>query len=247
MIGITEDRNINIKLADKGSRIVLWGRENYLAEAEKQFQNVDIYEDTDFKESDLVKIVEKDNTMFQSLRRKYLITEYETKYFSYRYKKSTNFCKMYLLPKIDKRLDNVPGRPVSHIPNCGAPTEKTSEFLDHHLQLIMKSGVSYIKDTNDFLSKLKNLGKITENALLVTADIVGLHTRITHDEGLEVLRLRKQFNAFDNKSIPTEDLEKMTEFVLNNNYFEFNLNVKHQISGTATGNKFAPPNHYGFH
>ena len=33
----------------------------------------------------------------------------------------------------------------------------------------------------------------------------------------------------------------MAEFVLKNNYFEFNSTVKHQISGTATGIKFAPP------
>ena len=33
----------------------------------------------------------------------------------------------------------------------------------------------------------------------------------------------------------------MAEFVLKNNYFEFNSNVKHQISGTAIGTKFAPP------
>ena len=69
---------------------------------------------------------------------------------------------MYLLPKVHKRLDNVPGRPV--ISNCGTPTEKSSEFLKHHLQPIMKSGVSCIKGNNDFFFKLKNLGKIPENA-----------------------------------------------------------------------------------
>ena len=33
----------------------------------------------------------------------------------------------------------------------------------------------------------------------------------------------------------------MAEFVLNNNYFEFDSKVKEQISGTAIGTKFAPP------
>ena len=89
----------------------------------------------------------------------------------------------------------------------------------------MKSGVSYIKDTNDFLFKLKNLGKITENAFLVTADVVVLYPSIPLNEGLEVLR--KQLNAFDNKSVPTEDLVKMAEFVLKNNYFEFDSSFKH--------------------
>ena len=74
---------------------------------------------------------------------------------------------------------------------------------------------------------------------LVTADVVGLYPSIPHDEGLEVLR--KQLNVFDNKFIPIEDLVKMAEFILKNNYFEFNSIVKHQISGTAIGTKFAPP------
>ena len=45
--------------------------------------------------------------------------------------------KMYQQPKIDKRLVNVPGCPV--ISNCGTPTEKASEFLDHHIKPIMRS------------------------------------------------------------------------------------------------------------
>ena len=32
----------------------------------------------------------------------------------------------------------------------------------------------------------------------------------------------------------------MAEFVLKNNYFDFNVQVKHQIWGTAIGTKFAP-------
>ena len=52
----------------------------------------------------------------------------------------------------------------------------------------MESGLSYVKETNDFHFKLKNLGKIPENAFLVTADVVGLYPSIPHDECLEVLR-----------------------------------------------------------
>ena len=55
---------------------------------------------------------------------------------------------MYYLPKIHKRLYNIPGRPV--ISNCVTPIEKVSEFLDHHLQPVMKSGKSYVKHTGDF-------------------------------------------------------------------------------------------------
>ena len=33
----------------------------------------------------------------------------------------------------------------------------------------------------------------------------------------------------------------MVKFVLRNNYFEFKVETKQQVSGTAVGTKFAPP------
>ena len=210
MRGLAEDQNIIIKPADKGSSVVVWDRGDYLAEADRQLKDNETYESSSFKDADLIKLVEKSNSIFQSLKKRKLITEKELKYFTYKYKKATNFGKMYLLPKIHKRLVNVPGRPV--ISNCSTPTEKASEFLDHQLQPIMRSGMSYIKDTNDFLPKLQNLKKVPDNPILVTADVVGLYPIISHNEGLDVLKI--QVDNFYGKSIPTEDLVKMAEFVL---------------------------------
>ena len=144
---------------------------------------------------------------------------------------------MYLLPTIHKRLYNVPGRPV--ISNCGTPTEKVSEFLDHHLQPVMKSGKSYVKDTGDFLEKIKSLGRIPEDAFLVTADVVGLYPSIPHDVGLKALY--EKLEERSDKKVPSADLVDMAEFVLKNNFFEFDSKVKQQVSGTAIGTKFAPP------
>ena len=77
-------------------------------------------------------------------------------------KKVSNLGKLYLLPKIHKRLHNVPGRPV--ISNCGTPTEKASEFLDYRLKPIMQKGKSYIKDSGNFINKIKSLQNIPEGA-----------------------------------------------------------------------------------
>ena len=55
------------------------------------------------------------------------------------------FARFYLLPKIHKRLHNVPGRPV--ISNYGFYTENMSSFLDYHLQLLAQKVKSNIKDT----------------------------------------------------------------------------------------------------
>ena len=144
---------------------------------------------------------------------------------------------MYLLPTIHKRLYNVPGRPV--ISNCGTPTEKVSEFLDHHLHPVMKSGKSYVEDTGDFLEKIKGLGRIPQDAFLVTAYVVGWYSSILYDVGLKALYQKLEKRS--DKKAPSADLVDMAEFVLNNNFFEFDLKVKQQVSGTAIGTKFEPP------
>ena len=74
------------------------------------------------------------NQLFQNLKSKGKISDKQLKYFTHEYKNVSNLGKLYRLPKIHKRLHNVPGRPV--ILNRGTPTEKASEFLDYHLKPI---------------------------------------------------------------------------------------------------------------
>ena len=80
------------------------------------------------------------------------------------------------------------------------------------------------------MEKRKTLGCIPDNAILVTADLVGLYPSIPHQAGLIALK-----EALDKKKIPTDDLIRMAEFVLSNS------DAFQQISGTAIGTKFAPP------
>ena len=166
-----------------------------------------------------------------------MISEKELKYFSYKFKNASCLDKMYLLPKIHKKLHDVPGRPV--ISNCGTPTEKLSKFLDHHLQPVMKAGKSYIKDSGDFLEKRKTLGNIPSNAILVTADVVGLYPSIPHDAGLKALY--EKLEERTEKKIPSAYLNEMADFVLKSNFFEFDTKILQQISGTVIGTKIAPP------
>ena len=139
---------------------------------------------------------------------------------------------MYLLPKVH-RMYNVPGKPA--ISNCGTSTEKEPEFLDNHLKPIMQNSWSYIRDSGDFIDKIKRIKNISKNTILVTADVVGLYPCISHVAGLKALK--NALDARENKSIPTENLLKMAVFVFKNNVFEFNGTVKKQKSGTTIGTK----------
>ena len=216
---------------------VVWDKSDYLKEAYGQLQDTNTYEKADFRPSSLENLVKNSNAKFHSLFQRKLIDKKSYEYLKYPTLGETNLGKMYLLPKIHKRLSNVPGRAV--ISNCGAPTERASEFLDSHLKPIMQGGKSYIRDSLDFINKSKTLGTIPDNAILVTADVVGLYPSIPHQDGLNALRTA--LNTRERIGIPTEDLVSMAKFVLENNYFEFNSEVYHQLSGTAIGTKFAPP------
>ena len=132
-----------------------------------------VYKDIKFKETVLSDLHDKSSRNFKSLCTRKSVTEKEIRHFSYDFKKTTNLGKLYLLPNIHKRLYNVPGRSV--ICNCGTAIEKAPEFLDFHLKLLMPSGWSYIRDSGDFIYKMKRKGKVPEGSFLVTAYVVGLY------------------------------------------------------------------------
>ena len=101
---MADDSNvIIIKKAHRGSCIVIWGRNDYLMEAEKQLRDKKVYQKVSNSENILSTLAEMSNRLFSSLKTSY-ITEKQLKYFSYEYKKATNFGKLYFFPKIQKRL-----------------------------------------------------------------------------------------------------------------------------------------------
>ena len=75
---------------------------------------------------------------------------------------------------------------------------KTSEFLDSHVKTIMQEIWSYIKDSADFISIVGQIVDIPENAILVTADLVGFYHSIPRKTGLKALKnaLEKKTKAY---------------------------------------------------
>ena len=101
-----------------------------------------------------------------------------------------------------KRLFNVPGRPVISI--CGTLTEKCSEFSDFHFKPVRQNSRSCLKDSGDFLKKMKN-SSIPEDIILVIANVVSLYSSIPHTAVLATLRDTSDNREFE-KITPTEDL-----------------------------------------
>lgn len=86
--------------------------------------------------------------------------------------------RFYLLPKIHKEPHKwskpgeiPPGRPI--VSDCSSETYHTAEYIEHFLNPISTRHPSYLKDTYDFIDKIKNI-IIPPNALLFTIDIDSL-------------------------------------------------------------------------
>ena len=97
-------------------------------------------------------------------------------------------------------MENIPGRLV--ISNCVTPSEKVLEFLDSQLKPVMQSTQSYIKDSGDFIKKIKNIS--TKDSILVTADVVRLYHSISHEAELKALE--KSLSNRTNKKVSIKDL-----------------------------------------
>ena len=177
------------------------------------------------------------STIFKSLKKIRKRGDLSLDTFNYFLVKGPKFARFYLLPKIYKLLYDVPERPVTS--NCGFYAENISSFLDFHLQPLAQKVKSYIKGTNQFLRKIKELGQLPEGTILCTIDVVGLYPNIPHDEGLAFL---KDFlDSRVDKQVTRDTLIELAELVLKNNIFEFSDKTYKQIRGAAIGTKFAPP------
>ena len=84
-----------------------------------------------------------------------------------------------------------------------------------------------LKTLEIILARIKTLGCILNYAILVTVDAVRLYPCISYQTGLIAHK-----EPLDNrllKKILTDGLIKMAEFVLSNNFFEFNSDTFQQI------------------
>ena len=88
----------------------------------------------------------------------------------------------YGLPKIHKFFEKfLPVRPI--VPGFNCISASLSEYVDSFLKYQAKACKSYIRDTSDFLLKLKSLSAIPSTSILVTMDVNSLYTNIDQEEG----------------------------------------------------------------
>ena len=230
---LSSNADIVIKPADKGGATVVQNRSDYVAEGLRQLSDQNYYRPLDDN------LTDEHNRMVMSnldtMRHLGEITERAARYLV---PEELRTPQLYLLPKIHKNINPIPGRPI--VSANESPTKRISAFVDHFLSPIFQTGRSYIKDTGDFLQKLEKVDNLTGDEILLTLDVSALYTNIPNEEGtmaaLRALRIARPTNSQPSNLSLVELLAQ----VLSLNNFQFDGKNYLQVGGTAMGTRVAP-------
>ena len=87
-----------VRSADKGSAAIVWDREDYIKEAEKQIRDEKVYEEVSNDAAPLLKTI---NEIITKIRKR---GDLKRDYLDYFIMKDPKFSRFYLVTKIHKRL-----------------------------------------------------------------------------------------------------------------------------------------------
>ena len=121
-------------------------------------------------------------------------------------------------------------------------TYNTAKFISKILQNYCGKTSSFVKDSTDFIKKIKHLSINPEGETLVSFDVSAVFTSIPVPVALQVIISKiSTCTSFTNVcKIPTEKFIKLLEFTLTNCIFCFNKKFYKQLQGAAMGSPVFP-------
>lgn len=234
---LQNDNRIVIKPADKGASTVVMDRHAYINEAHRQLNNCNYYRKLDHPiyENNVPKI----NSILQDMLSANYITDQQ---FNFLRASTTDRRRIfYILPKIHKPRSKWPqpsmpeGRPI--VSDCGSESYRVSQYIDSFIRPISIRHPSYLRDTYDFVSKIRNQ-PIPKHSFLVTGDVTALYTNMQFDRVMETVR--KAFRKHPSPDRPDDFLLSLLDLTIRNNDFEFYGTTYLQTCGMAMGKTYAP-------
>ena len=233
---LSRNESIVIKKADKSNTIVIMNRCDYESEVLRQLNNQTYYEKVANDPSESIKqniseCIKELNNSNSSVTDQFdtFPTKMRTPVF-------------YVLPKTHKTPDNslplhYPGRPI--VSACNSPTENISKYIDYVLKPVMFNLPSFVKDTSDFISKVKGTSFKSKDTFLVTLDVSSLYTNIPHEDGVDACKYFLDKGTHVGK-LSSDEVARLIKLVLENNHFKCGDNFYLQKMGTAMGSSMAP-------
>ena len=229
---LSKDSNIVVRMADKGGAIVIQNKDAYRTEILRQLGMGDFY--TPLMGDPTIKFRQEIDSFLSTALTNSLINQDEYNFMLQKHPLRPIF---YTLPKIHKScVEPVPGRPI--VAGTQSLTEPISQYIDRHIKSMVSQLPSFLKDTTDFLNKLKAVQNFEKDSFLCTMDITSLYTNVPHIEGLEALT--HFLNERQTRTPPTDFLVGLSRLILNRNYFKFENAYYLQCQGVSMGSPCSP-------
>ena len=141
----------------------------------------------------------------------------------------------------DKVENKYPLRPIASCRNN--PTEKLDWLLSKILNQALKYIPSYIKNTDDLISKLSSIDQCDTGKVFVSLDIKNLYSNIPIQEGIEYISqfIENHWDQLDTYGLTLDAVKKILSFVSFN--YEIEYNGKHHIQkkGCPMVTHYSPP------
>ena len=230
---LRKDNNILVLLSDKGRCSAVVDREVYEGKVKSLLSDTNTYtklskDPTNNFQRDLIDILKR-------LKEDKVIDD-----FLYRklYPTARSIPVFYGLPKIHKGI-NWPLRPI--VASIGSVSHQVARFIADMLSPLVGTSPHHIKNTQDFVSKIKHLS-VDGNKTLISNDVSALFTSIPVDKALEVVEnLIKSQDCWKNKTyLNADQVLSLLGFCLRTTYFTFRGDLYQQDEGCAMGSSVFP-------
>jgi len=235
---LKNNSDIVIKPADKGGSLVVMDRINYLLEAYRQLNDQNYYKK--LRHPIFLDNKTKIEKVLTEMYNDGYISKRQLEYLSG--PEEPRARRFYILPKIHKNINTwpipnrmPPGRPV--VSDIDSESYRASDYVDSFLKPLACKHPSYIKNSYDFIEKIKNCN-ITPQTYLVTGDVTSLYTNMKHD--IMISSISKIFKKYPDPNRPENHILNLLKIMIQNNDFEFNSETFLQICGCPQGKIIGP-------
>ena len=224
---LLHNENIVIRPADKGSGIVVVDKTEYIHRLLKEMTDSESYKEIpqDLTETATKTVKKFVNKMFKEG----VINKDLQQYLIPKYPKNG---KLKGNPKLHK--DGAPFRTI--VSGVNTPIERMAEVAEHELNEYVINSPTYIRDTTDFINKLREIkSTIPTNALLFCFDVEKLYPSVPRTEGIQACK--EALNRRKKPIVPTDNAIEMIETVLDFNGFGLGERNYRQTDGIAIGSR----------
>ena len=237
LITLKERKDVIIKCSDKSKSLVAMKTETYHEKVTAILEDTENYEFIDMTSDCLESRVEQELKKIKPLKDKLPRNLYRELF-----PKNTRLPEFYGLPKVHK--PGTPLRPV--VAAFGGPLAPVSMLMERMLNQLLQFVPAHIRNTHEATRTLERTFpglRTPTGTVIVTMDVVALYPSIPINDGIAAVlqKLEEHQDEIDMVGLSLQEVERILQLILNNNYFTFDGKVYRQKHGIAMGNHLAPP------